>query len=134
MRYIVLLVLGLVLITGSFLINHKKPKVRKQITATIDDVIFSDAGNVRFYVSFEEDGQLKTGQTEYYADTGRKYNAGDSLKASYVVTKGGINRVYIEDPQVVPVSVSASKFRFVLLAVGILLSVVAGILLIHSMF
>ncbi len=135
MPYIILICVGLVLVALSFLIGRKTddPPMQNAV-ATIDNVIFSDTGNVKFYVSFYENGELKTGQSVYYSDTQGRYHEGDSVNIRYYLTKGGFYRVQIQDPDLVLCSESSPAFKKVLLFIGIGLSVLGAVLMIKSFF
>lgn len=105
----------------------------KQTHATIERAIFSDTGNVKYYVSFFEDGNKITAQTDHYTSETKSLNPGDEVKIGYFFTKNGAPRAVILDEHVIPVSNSAPAFYKGCFVIGTVLLLVAVILLVRVM-
>lgn len=108
---------------------YKKQKLEvenyKQTYATIDRAIFSDKGNVKYYISFFENGNNITAQTDHYTSETKSLNPGDEVKIGYYFTKRGAPRAVILDERVIPVSNSVPAFYKFLTIIGILLFLTA---------
>ncbi len=105
--------------------DSKKTVDYKQTHATIDRVIYSDTGNVKYYVSFQENGDKITAQTDHYSSETKSLNPGDEVKIGYYFTKNNTPWAVILDDRVIPVSSSISGFCNFLAIVGILFVIIA---------
>lgn len=86
--------------------------------ATIDRVIFSDGGNVKYYVRFLMDGKEILAQTVHYTSDTKSLNPGDRVTIGYYFTQNGTPRARILDDRVIPCADSVSNFSWILFAIG----------------
>lgn len=135
MKYIIFLILGLILLLISFLTREKEPSdiVKSQAIGTIEKVIYSDSGNVRYYIRFTDGSSEVQGQSIHYSVANRKYHEGDTVNISYYYAKNGNAIVEVNDSDLVPCSNSLSKFSKVSLILGIVLIVVFVVFLVKSL-
>lgn len=106
----------------------------KQTFATIDRVIFSDTGNAKYYVTFTENGNKITAQTDHYSSETKSFNPGDEVKIGYFFAKNGAPRAVILDERVVPVSNGVPGFYNFIAIIGLLLLVVAVVMFAKAIF
>lgn len=100
--------------------SRKDNNVKKYKTkAIIDKVIYSDSGNVRYYIKFNKDNKEIKGQTIYYSKTDRKYHEGDSVEINYHYTKNNKIIAEIIDDDLVPCSNSLKNGKYILLLLSI---------------
>lgn len=104
----------------------------KQAFATIDRVIFSDIGNAKYYVTFTENGNKITAQTDHYSSKTKSLNPGDEVKIGYFFAKNGSPRAVILDENVVPVSNAVPGYYKFVAIIGLLLLIVAVALFIRT--
>ncbi|MBR1455150.1 MAG: hypothetical protein IJ593_11010 [Lachnospiraceae bacterium] len=139
-KIIIVFVIAIVLLVIAFRMkaDHKSENLQlsnfKETYATIDRVIFSDTGNAKYYVSFYENGDTITAQTDHYSSETKSLNTGDEVKIRYFVTKNGAPRAVIIDDRLIPVSNSVSDFYKILMIAGILLILVSAAMLVKVMF
>lgn len=126
-KIVQILFIGIVLLVIVFRMraDSKKTIDYKQTYATIDRVIFSDTGNAKYYVSFQENGDKITAQTDHYSSETKSLNPGDEVKIGYYFTKNNTPWAVILDERVIPVSSSISGFCKFLAIVGILFVAIA---------
>lgn len=112
------------------IVSKKKDNVKKYKTkAIIDKVIYSDTGNVRYYIKFNKDNREIKGQTIYYSKTDRKYNEGDNAEIYYHYTKNNKIMAEIIDDDLVPCSNSLKNGKYILLFLSVFFFVVSMITL-----
>ncbi len=106
--------------------NLKKSECEERdYQCTIDRVIFSDTGNVEYYVVFEENAHTIMTQTEHYSSKTPSLHPHEKVKIKYFFTKNKVPRAIIIDERVKSVSFSVPKiFNFCIL-IGILLFLTA---------
>lgn len=139
-KYVMVFVISIFFLAISFIIklSYKKEKLQienyKRTSATIDRVIWSDTGNAKYYVSFLDNGNSITAQTDYYSSETKSLNPGDEVKIGYFFIKDKIPRAVIFDERVIPVSNSVPRFYKLLTIIGILLFLTALFMLIKINF
>lgn len=102
------------------LLSKKDNNIEKYKTkAIIEKVIYSDVGNVKYYIKFNKDNEEMRGQTIYYSKTNHKYHEGDSAEIYYHYTKNNKIRAEIIDDDLVTVSSTIKYSRYVLLLLAI---------------
>lgn len=106
----------------------------KQTFATIDRVIFSDTGNAKYYVTFTENGNKITAQTDHYSSKTKSLNPGDEVKIGYFFAKNGAPRAVILDESVVPVSNGIPGYYKFIATIGLLLLLVAAAMFAKAIF
>lgn len=112
------------------IVSKKKDNVKKYKTkAIIDKVIYSDTGNVRYYIKFNKDNREIKGQTIYYSKTDRKYNEGDNAEIYYHYAKNNKIMAEIIDDDLVPCSNSLKNGKYILLFLSVFFFVVSMITL-----
>ena len=103
----------------------EKQKYKKTL-GTISKTIFTDTGNVWYYVSFLENGNKITAKTDSYTSETKSLNPGDAVEIGYYFTKRGNHpRAVIFDERVIPCSTSIPRYCKFFNIVGILLLLVA---------
>lgn len=126
------------LISAKFRKLEKDEKLEKQTykkaLATIDKVIYSETGNVKYYVSFSENGEKIVAQTDHYSAETKSLNPGDKVNIGYYFTKQKSPRAVIYDERLIPCSNSVHGFCKLLNIVGILLLIIALFMLIKINF
>lgn len=106
--------------------SKKDDNVEKYKTkAIIDKIIYSDSGNVRYYIKFNKDSEEMRGQTIYYSKTNRKYNEGDSVEIYYHYTKNNKIMAEVIDNDLVPCSNSLKYGKYILLLLSVFFFVVS---------
>lgn len=136
----IVFVIAVALLIISFIVKmaHQNESLQienyKQTYATIDRTIFSDTGNAKYYVSFTENGNKITAQTDHYSSETRSLNPGDEVKIGYFFTKGGTPRAVILDERMTPVTNSVSGFYKFLTVTGILLLLVSAVMFVKLIF
>lgn len=139
-KVVIVLIIAIVLLVIAYGLKaaHKNDILQmdnyKQTYATIERVIFSDTGNAKYYVSFSENDNKITAQTDHYSSGTKSLNPGERVKIGYFFTKNGTPRAVILDERVTPVSNSASGFYKFLAIVGILLLLAAVAMFARLMF
>lgn len=135
MKYIIFLILGLILLLISFLTRESDTSniINQKAVGTIEKIIYSDSGNVRYYVKFSANGLDIQGQSIHYYSTNRKYHEGDTVNISYHYSKNGKAIVEVEDDELIPCKNSLSKFSKGSLVIGIILIVVFVILFVKTL-
>lgn len=98
----------------------------KRTVATVDRVIYSDTGNVKYYVTFSENGHKVTAQTSHYSSKTKSLNAGDQVEIGYFYIGEKTARAFIIDDRVAPVSDSVPTYCKVFAGIGTLLLLVAS--------
>lgn len=93
--------------------------------ATIDRVIFSDTGNVKYYVVFEENGHTIMAQTEHYSSKTPSLHPHEKVKIKCFFTKNKVPRAIIIDERVKSVSCNIPKIFDFCILIGILLFLTA---------
>lgn len=106
----------------------------KRTQAIIDRVVFSDTGNAKYYVSFEEDGNVILAETNHYSSEIKSLNPGDEVKIGYYFIKRGTPRAVIYDERLIPVSNSVPWFYRFMTIVGILLLFAAAAMSVRLTF
>lgn len=94
----------------------------------IDRAIFSDGGNVKYYVRFTDDaGERHLAQTDHYSSDTKSLNPGDRITIGYHFTPHGVSRAVIFDDRVVSCADTAAVRNFpkACLALGTILCIVA---------
>ena len=94
----------------------------------IDRVIFSDTGNVKYYVRFTDAaGERHLAQTDHYTSDTKSLNPGDEVAVGYHFTPHGVSRAVIFDERVISCADTASVRNFpkICLALGIVLCAIA---------
>lgn len=112
----------------------EKEKYKKTF-GTIKSAIFTDIGNVWYYVSFMESGSEITAKTDCYTSDTKSLNPGDEVKIGYYFTKRGNQpRAVIFDERVIPCSTAVPRFCKFLNIVGLLLLIIALLMFIKINF
>ena len=139
-KTVMIFVIAIIFLLISFLIRlaHQKENTQiensKQTIATIDRTIYSDTGEVMYYVSFTENGRTIIAQTDHYSSKTKSLDPGDQVKIGYFYIRGKTAHAVIFDERVSPVSDSdPSICRFLTIA-GILLLLIAAIMLVKAKF
>ena len=98
----------------------------KTTLGTIKKAIFTDTGNVWYYVSFLQDGNEITAKTDTYTSESKSLNPGDEVEIGDFCTKKRNQALaVILDKRVIPCSTSVPGFCKFLNIVGILLMIIA---------
>lgn len=135
MQYIILLIFGIIAIVISFATKNSNSTSPEMFQAygIITKVIYSDAGNVRYYINIDAgNGQIIESQSIYYAKTNRKYHVDDTVPVNYYYTKNNKVRCEVNDPELVKVKDSFVTVSKVTLLVGIIFIALFLILTIKS--
>ncbi len=104
----------------------------KQTSAIIERIVQSKGGNTKFYVSFSENGNSYTAQTEHYSSGAKNFNCGDKVKIGYFFTKGSSRPMaVILDKRLTSVSDSIPGFCKFLTVVGVFLFLTATVMLVN---
>lgn len=139
-KLIIVLVIAVVLFVVAFRMKTVLQNDRaqmdnyKQTFATIDRVIFSDTGNAKYYVTFMENGNKITAQTDHYSSNTKSLNPGDEVKIGYFFAKNGAPRAVILDERLTPVSNNVSGYYRFIAAIGILLLLIAVAMFVKLIF
>ena len=139
-KTIIVFVIAISLLVIAFRMKaaHKNEDLKmdnfKQTYATVDRVIFSDTGNAKYYVSFLENGEMITAQTDHYSSETKSLNPGDKVKIGYFFAKNGAPRAVILDERLIPVTNSVSSFYKFLTIIGIVLLLGAVAMFARVMF
>ena len=107
-----------ILIKRSLAKEKKQEKNLKEAEATIDRVIFSDGGNVKYYVRFLMDGKEILAQTVRYTSDAKSLNPRDRVTIGYYFTQNGTPRARILDDGVIPCADSVSNFSWILFVIS----------------
>ena len=127
-------VIAIIFLVIAFIIKraHKKEQAQmnnyKQTFATIDRTIYSDTGEVRYYVSFVDDDRTILAQTDYYSSETKSLKAGDEVKIGYFFIRENTAHAVIFDERVIPVSNSIPRVYKFMTAIGLLLILVAVVM------
>lgn len=133
-KIIIVFVIAIVFLAIAFRIKtaHKNESIQmgnyNQTYAAIERVIFSDTGEVKYYVSFLDEENKIIAQTHYYSSKTKSLNPGDEVKIGYFFNKRGTPRAVIFDERVIPVSNSVPGFYKFMTIVGILLLLIAVVM------
>ncbi len=103
----------------------------KQTSAIIERIVQSKGGNTKFYVSFSENGNSYTAQTEHYSSGAKNFNCGDEVKIGYFFTTGNRPMAVILDKRLTSVSNSIPGFCKFLTAIGVFLFLTATVMLVN---
>lgn len=139
-KIVIVFVIAIVLLVVAFRMkgalqsNNSQMDNYKQTFATIDRVIFSDTGNVKYYVTFMENGNKITAQTDHYSSKTKSLNPGDEVTIGYFFAKNGAPRAVILDESVVPVSNAVPSYYKFVAIIGLLLILVAVAMLVKTIF
>lgn len=136
MQYFIFLILGIIAICISVLSDKANKMQYETIKASgiITMIIYSDNGNVMYYVDIlTEDGILK-GETVYYSNTHRKYHEGDTVPLEYYYTKSNKLQATVDDPELVPCNAVFHRMSKIMFAVGIAFIVLFVLLFFSHIF
>lgn len=139
-KTIIVFIIAIIFILIAFLIRsaHQKEITQiensKQTMAIIDQTIYSDTGEVMYYVSFVENSRTIIAQTDYYSSETKSLNPGEQVKIGYFFIRENTAHAVIFDERVIPVSTSDSKFYKVSTIIGILLFLVAAAMFVKAAF
>lgn len=139
-KTVMVFVIAIIFLLIAFLIRSAHQRENTQIEnskhtiATIDQTIYSDTGEVMYYVSFMENGRTIIAQTDYYSSETKSLNPGDQVKIGYFYIQGKTAHAVIFDDRVIPVSDSDSSIYKFMTIVGILLLLVAAAMFVKTMF
>lgn len=139
-KSVIVFVIAIVLLVVAFRMkaalqsNNSQTDNYKQTFATIDRVIFSDTGNAKYYVTFMENGNKITTQTDHYSSKTKSLNPGDEVKIGYFFAKNGTPRAVILDESVVPVSNAVPGYYKFVAVIGLLLILVAAAMFVKAIF
>ena len=99
---------------------HEKERRKgyKRTNALIDRVIYSDSGNVKYYVSYEKDGEKILAQTDHYSASTKSLKPGDTVEIGCYYTKDGTPRAVIFDNRIIPVYAELRKTYVITGAIG----------------
>lgn len=137
-KTVIIYIISLIFLTLAFMVrrSYKNDLLEmenyKRTYAVIDRVIFSDTGNAKYYVSFEENGRAITAQTDHYSSETKSLDPGDRVEIGYFFTRAGTPRAVIFDERLIPVSTSVPGFYKALAVMGVLFFVIASVLLVKS--
>lgn len=139
-KLIIILVIAIVLLVVAFRMkialqnDSSQMDNYKQTFAIIERVIFSDTGNAKYYVTFTENGNKITAQTDHYSSNTKSLNPGDEVKIGYFFAKNGAPRAVILDERLTPVSNNVPGYYKFIAAIGILLLLVAVVMFAKMIF
>ena len=102
--------------------------------AVIERVIFSDTGNVNYYVSFVNNGVEILAQTDHYSSETKSLNPGDKVEIGYYLTKNGKFRAVVLDDGLEPVSSRVGWLFKLMLVCGCAMVSIAIVLFVRSWF
>ena len=102
--------------------------------AVIERVIFSDTGNVKYYVSFVNNGVEILAQTDHYSSETKSLNPGDKVEIGYYLTKNGKFRAVVLDDGLEPVSSRVGWLFKLMLVCGCAMVSIAIVLFVRSWF
>lgn len=95
----------------------------------ISRTVFSETGNVRYYVVFVGAGKQMEAQTVYYSSRTKSLSPGDPVDIGYYFAKDGITpRAVIYDNRLVPCSDSVPGFCTLMAVIGAVL-LLTGVLM-----
>ena len=137
MKYIILLILGIISIVISLITRKTDVQTiqMKSAFGTITNIIYSDAGNVRYYINIKtDDGQLLEAQSIYYSKTNRKYHEEDIVPVNYYITKNNDVRCEVNDQELVPCKDSFKSVSKITLIVGIVLIALFVVFVVKNFF
>ena len=109
----------------------KERKEYKQTSAIIEGIVGSKGGNTKFCVSFSENGNSYTAQTEHYSSGAKNFNCGDKVKIGYFFTNGNRPMAVILDKRLTSVSDSIPGFCKFLTVVGVFIFLTATVMLVN---
>ena len=139
-RAICVFIIAAIFLGIAFLIRSSQKKEKAQVdnckrtNATIVRTIFSDTGEPKYYVSFEDNGRTITAQTDHYSSETKSLSPGDQVEIGYFFIRENVARAMIFDERVIPISnVVPIIFKF-FAAVGVLLFLLAASMLVKGMF
>lgn len=134
MQYLIFLILGIISICISFASKNANNTQHSTIKATgiITRVIYSDTGNVRYYVDVPTEGDTLKGKTIYYKKTDRKYHEGDSVLLEYHYTKNNQIQAVVDDPDLIPCNSSFQPMSKIMLVVGVVFVILFAVFFIKS--
>ena len=89
---------------------RSEPKDYTRTEAVIERAIFSDTGNVKYYVSFVNNGVEILAQTDHYSSETKSLNPGDKVEIGYYLTKNCKFRAVVLDDCLEPVSSRVGLF------------------------
>ena len=125
MEYRIILVIGVIFIMAAICIRngfvHEKERRKgyKRTNALVNRVIYSDSGNVKYYVSYEKDEKKILAQTDHYSSSTKNLNPGDAVEIGYYYTKSGNPRAVIFDNRIIPVYAELRKTYVIAGVIGI---------------
>ena len=102
-KAVVVIIVGLILACVSMLTktNSHAPQFEGKSIAQITNLIYSDSGNIKYYLSYQVNGKPVEAQSPYYVNSGRKYHIGDTVTVNYYFTEAGKPRAMIDDEELV---------------------------------
>ncbi len=133
MEYIISFVLGIVAVVISFVIKNfaKSSIATVPANGIVKKVIYSDAGNVRYYIDiYTDEGTVLKAQSIYYSKTAGKYHVDDSISVDYYLTRNGKVRCYVNDLELIPCKTSFTALSYPVFVIGLILIVVSVVLFI----
>lgn len=139
-KTIIVFIIAIIFLVIAFVIKIAHQKERAQIEncmqtyATIDRKIYSDTGEVKYYVSFVDNGRTIMAQTDYYSSETKSLDLKDEVKIGYFFIRENTAHAVILDDRVVPVSNSDSTIYKFIALIGILLLLVAVAMFAKTMF
>lgn len=139
-KAIITFVIAIIFLLIAFIIKsaHQKESTQiensKQTVATVNQTIYSDTGEVMYYISFIENGRSIIAQTDYYSSETKSLNPGEQVKISYFYINEKTVHAIIYDDRVIQVSNSDSSVYKFMIIVGILLLLVAATMFVKTVF
>lgn len=133
----ILLIIGLAILLGSLAINRSMQKdlaARKSYPKTygiIDRMVPDDRGDVRYYVSFETNGQTYMAQTEQCTGDVDSLRPGDKVEISYYFPRPDKPWAIILDERVTS-AVSSSSGAKIGIAIGAVLAAIAAVMILKA--
>ena len=135
MQYLILLILGVssVLLSVAFGKAANTQHQTEHAMGMITRVIYSDSGNVRYYVGIDlGNGSIVEAKSIHYSVTNRKYSENDPVAVKYYYTDDGSVMCELDDAELVPCKNVFEKMTGATLVVGIVLIVLFVIFTVKS--
>lgn len=107
-----------------------KRKQYDKASGTVVQAVYSETGNVRYDVSFWDNGVQVLAQTDYYSSSTKSLNPGDEVEIGYYYIDGKIPRAVIYDDRIIPCADSVPGFCMFLTIIGAVLLVTALIMIV----
>lgn len=130
---IILIVFALIFAVLAFLTRNagKRNQQLKSASGVIERISHVD-GEINYYVTFQENGQTRSGKSITYPPSTKRLRVGDKVEINYYETKAGWPRVIILDDDLKPCENSLKLLPKALRWISVGFFVVALIFLIKN--